>query len=76
MTNDPTLNPFTKNQAIAEIVHKKQEIMRLQAQFGITDADLEQAANSPSENPPPSALENSTYEHGKKVGSWLKNVLK
>ena len=76
MTNDPTLNPFTKNQAIAEILHKRQEIMRLQAQFGITNAELEQAGNPPSENLPPSAPESSTYEHGKKVGGWLKNVLK
>jgi len=80
MTNDPSLNPQDKNQAIQEILYKKREIVRLQEHFGITSADLEQAANPMSETSQPHASENptdnTTYEHGKKVGAWLKNVLK
>jgi hypothetical protein len=48
----------------------------LQEHFGITNAELEQAANPVSETPQPSPAENTTYDQGKKVGAWLKNVLK
>lgn len=76
MSNDPTANPLDKNQAIQEILYKKREIARLQEHFGITNAELEQAAQPVSETPPPNPTENTTYDHGKKVGAWLKNVLK
>ncbi len=76
MSNDPSANPLDKNQAIQEILYKKREIARLQEHFGITNAELEQAANPVSETPQPSPPENTTYDHGKKVGAWLKNVLK
>ena len=80
MTNDPSLNPQDKNQAIQEILYKKREIARLQEHFGITSADLEQAVQPTVETPQPlpteNPTENTTYEHGKKVGAWLKNVLK
>ncbi len=76
MSNDPSANPLDKNQAIQEILYKKREIARLQEYFGITNAELEQAANPVSETPHPSPAENTTYDHGKKVGAWLKNVLK
>lgn len=76
MSNDPTANPLDKNQAIQEILYKKREIARLQEHFGITNAELEQAAHPVSETPTPSPTENTTYDHGKKVGAWLKNVLK
>ena len=80
MSNDPTLDPQDKNQAIQEILYKKSEIARLQEHFGITNADLKQAVHSSVETSQPLATENptdnSTYEHGKKVGAWLKNVLK
>ena len=80
MSNDPTFNPQDKNQAIQDILYKKREITRLQEHFGITNADLEQAANPVRETSEPHASENltdnTTYEHGKKVGAWLKNVLK
>ncbi len=76
MSNDPTFNPQDKNQAIQDILYKKREIARLQEHFGITSADLEQAANPVSKTAEPEPAENTTYEHGKKVGAWLKNVLK
>ena len=80
MSNDPTLDPQDKNQAIQEILYKKREIARLQEHFGITSADLEQAVQPSVETSQPHTTENptdnSTYEHGKKVGAWLKNVLK
>ena len=76
MSNDPSANPLDKNQAIQEILYKKREIARLQEHFGITNAELEQAANPVSEAPQPSPAEQTTYDHGKKVGAWLKNVLK
>ena len=76
MSNDPSANPLDKNQAIQEILYKKREIARLQEHFGITNAELEQAAHPVSETPHPSPTENTTYDHGKKVGAWLKNVLK
>jgi hypothetical protein len=84
MSNDPTLDPQDKNQAIREILYKKREIARLQEHFGITSADLEQAVHPsvvtsqplPTENTTENPTENTTYEHGKKVGAWLKNVLK
>ena len=76
MSNDPSANPLDKNQAIQEILYKKREIARLQEHFGITNAELEQAANPVSETPQPSPVEQTTYDHGKKVGAWLKNVLK
>ena len=76
MSNDQSLNPQDKNQAIQEILYKKLEIARLQEHFGITNADLEQAANPVSQTSEPEPAENTTYEHGKKVGAWLKNVLK
>jgi hypothetical protein len=76
MSNDPTFNPQDKNQAIQDILYKKREIARLQEHFGITNADLEQAANPVSQSSRSEPTENTTYEHGKKVGAWLKNVLK
>ena len=84
MSNDPTLDPQDKNQAIQEILYKKREIARLQEHFGITSADLEQAVQPsvetsqplPTENTSENPTDNTTYEHGKKVGAWLKNVLK
>ena len=84
MSNDPTLDPQDKNQAIQEILYKKREIARLQEHFGITSADLEQAVHPavetsqplPTENTSENPTDNTTYEHGKKVGAWLKNVLK
>ncbi len=76
MSNDPSANPLDKNQAIQEILYKKREIARLQEHFGITNAELEQAANPVSATPRPSPVEQTTYDHGKKVGAWLKNVLK
>jgi len=76
MSNDHSANPLDKNQAIQEILYKKREIARLQEHFGITNAELEQAAHPVSETPPPSPAENTTYDQGKKVGAWLKNVLK
>ena len=76
MSNDPSLNPQDKNQAIQDILYKKREIARLQEHFGITNADLEKAANPVSQTSEPEPTENTTYEHGKKVGAWLKNVLK
>ena len=84
MSNDPTLDPQDKNQAIQEILYKKREIARLQEHFGITSADLEQAVQTsvetsqplPTENTTENPTDNTTYEHGKKVGAWLKNVLK
>ncbi len=84
MSNDPTLDPQDKNQAIQEILYKKREIARLQEHFGITSADLEQAVQRsvetsqplPTQNTTENPTENTTYEHGKKVGAWLKNVLK
>ena len=84
MSNDPTLDPQDKNQAIQEILYKKREIARLQEHFGITSADLEQAVLRsvetsqplPTQNTTENPTENTTYEHGKKVGAWLKNVLK
>ena len=84
MSNDPTLDPQDKNQAIQEILYKKGEIARLQEHFDITSADLEQAVQPsvetpqplPTENTTENPAENTTYEHGKKVGAWLKNVLK
>ena len=80
MTNDLSLNTLEKNQAIQEILYKKREIARLQEHFGITSADLEQAVQPTVETPQPlpteNPTENTTYEHGKKVGAWLKNVLK
>ena len=80
MTNDHNFNTQDKNQAIQEILRMQREIVRLQDQFGISNTELQQALHPdiatpqpiPAENP----TENSTYEHGKKVGSWLKNVLK
>ena len=84
MSNDPMLDPQDKNQAIQEILYKKREIARLQEHFGITSADLERATQPsvetsqslPTENTTENPTENTTYEHGKKVGAWLKNVLK
>jgi hypothetical protein len=80
MTNDLSLKTLDKNQAIQEILYKKREIARLQEHFGITSADLEQAVQPTVETPQPlpteNTTENTTYEHGKKVGAWLKNVLK
>ncbi len=76
MSNDPSANPLDKNQAIQEILYKKREIARLQEHFGITNAELEQAANTVNETPQPGPAEQTTYDHGKKVGAWLKNVLK
>ena len=84
MSNDPTLDPQDKNQAIQEILYKKREIARLQEHFGITSADLERATQPsvetsqplPTENTTENPTDNTTYEHGKKVGAWLKNVLK
>lgn len=76
MSIDPSANLLDKNQAIQEILYKKREIARLQEHFGITNAELEQAAQPLSETPDPSPTENTTYDHGKKVGAWLKNVLK
>ena len=84
MSNDPTLDPQDKNQAIQEILYKKREIARLQEHFGITSADLERATQPSVETSQPLLTENTsenptantTYEHGKKVGAWLKNVLK
>lgn len=84
MSNDPTLDPQDKNQAIQEILYKKSEIARLREHFGITNADLERAVHSsvetsqplPTENTTENPTDNTTYEHGKKVGAWLKNVLK
>ena len=84
MSNDPTLDPQDKNQAIQEILYKKREIARLQEHFGITIVDLEKAVQPsvetsqplPTENTTENPTENTTYEHGKKVGAWLKNVLK
>ena len=84
MSNDPMLDPQDKNQAIQEILYKKREIARLQEHFGITKADLEQAVHSsvetsqplPTQNTTANPTDNSTYKHGKKVGAWLKNVLK
>lgn len=76
MSNDPSANPLDKNQAIQEILYKKREIARLQEHFGITNAELEEAAHPVSETPHPSSTENTTYDQGKKVGAWLKSVLK
>ena len=84
MSNDPTLDPQDKNQAIQEILYKKREIARLQEHFGITSADLERATQPavetsqplPNEDTTDNTTDKTTYEHGKKVGAWLKNVLK
>ena len=58
----------------------RREIARLQDQFGISNTELEQAVQPTVETPQPlpteNTTENTTYEHGKKVGAWLKNVLK
>ena len=80
MTNDTNFNTQDKNHAIQEILHMPREIVRLHEQFGISNTELEQTVHPdiataqpiPAEN----TTENSTYEHGKKVGSWLKNALK
>jgi len=88
MTNDLSFNTLDKNQAIQEILQKRREIARLQDQFGISNTELEQAVQPTVETPQPlptenttentteNPTENTTYEHGKKVGAWLKNVLK
>ena len=88
MTNDLSLNTLEKNQAIQEILQMRREIARLQDQFGISNTELEQAVQPTVETPQPLPTENTTenptenptekttYEHGKKVGAWLKNVLK
>ena len=88
MTNDLSLNTLEKNQAIQEILQMRREIARLQDQFGISNTELEQAVQptvetpqplpteNTTENPTENTTENTTYEHGKKVGAWLKNVLK
>ena len=88
MTNDLSLNTLEKNQAIQEILQMRREIARLQDQFGISNTELEQAVQPTVETPQPlptenttentteNPTENTTYEHGKKVGAWLKNVLK
>jgi transposase-like protein len=88
MTNDLSLNTLDKNQAIQEILQMRREIARLQDQFGINNTELEQAVQptvetpqplpteNTTENPTENPTENTTYEHGKKVGAWLKNVLK
>ena len=88
MTNDLSLNTLDKNQAIQEILQMRREIARLQDQFGISNTELEQAVQptvetpqplpieNTTENPTENPTENTTYEHGKKVGAWLKNVLK
>jgi hypothetical protein len=88
MTNDLSLNTLEKNQAIQEILQMRREIARLQDQFGISNTELEQAVQptvetpqplptqNTTENPTENPTENTTYEHGKKVGAWLKNVLK
>ena len=84
MSNDPTLDPQDKNQAIQEILQMRREIARLQDRFGISNPELEQAVQPsvetsqplPTENTTENPTENTTYEHGKKVGAWLKNVLK
>ena len=88
MTNDLSLNTLEKNQAIQEILQMRREIARLQDQFRISNTELEQAVQptvetpqplpteNTTENPTENPTENTTYEHGKKVGAWLKNVLK
>ena len=88
MTNDLSFNTLDKNQAIQEILQMRREIARLQDQFGISNTELEQAVQPTVETPQPlptenttentaeNTTENTTYEHGKKVGAWLKNVLK
>ena len=88
MTNDLSFNTLNKNQAIQEILQMRREIARLQDQFGISNTELEQAVQPTVETPQPlptenttentteNPTENTTYEHGKKVGAWLKNVLK
>jgi len=80
MTNDTNFNTQDKNHAIQEILHMQREIVRLQEQFEISNTELEQAVHpdiaTPQPIPAENTTENSTYEHGKKVGSWLKNVLK
>lgn len=88
MTNDLSFNALDKNHAIQEILQKRREITRLQDQFGISNTELEQAVQptvetpqplpteNTTENPTENPTENTTYEHGKKVGAWLKNVLK
>ena len=84
MTNDLSFNTLDKNQAIQEILQMRREIARLQDQFGISNTELEQAVQPsvetsqplPTENTTENPTENTTYEHGKKVGAWLKNVLK
>ena len=88
MTNDLSFNAQDKNQAIQEILQMRREIARLQDQFGISNTELEQAVQptvetpqplpteNTTENPTENTTENTTYEHGKKVGAWLKNVLK
>ncbi len=88
MTNDLSLSTLDKNQAIQEILQMRREIARLQDQFGISNTELEQAVQptvetpqplpteNTTENPTENPTENTTYEHGKKVGAWLKNVLK
>jgi|GEM_PF-1959114 len=88
MTNDLSLNTLDKNHAIQKILQMRREIARLQDQFGISNTELEQAVQptvetpqplpteNTTENPTENPTENTTYEHGKKVGAWLKNVLK
>jgi len=88
MTNDLSFNTLDKNQAIQKILQMRREIARLQDQFGISNTELEQAVQptvetpqplpteNTTENPTENPTENTTYEHGKKVGAWLKNVLK
>ena len=88
MTNVLSFNALDKNQAIQEILQMRREIARLQDQFGISNTELEQAVQptvetpqplpteNTTENPTENTTENTTYEHGKKVGAWLKNVLK
>lgn len=80
MTDDRNFNTLDKNHAIQEILHMQRKIVRLQEQFGISNTELEQAiypaVATPQSIPAENTTENITYEHGKKVGSWLKNVLK
>ena len=88
MTNDLSFNTLDKNHAIQKILQMRREIARLQDQFGISNTELEQAVQPTVETPQPlptenttentaeNTTENTTYEHGKKVGAWLKNVLK
>lgn len=80
MTNNHDFNTMDKNHAIQKILHIQREVVRLQEQFEISNAELEQANQSNVATPQPIPAENNTenvtYEHGKKVGSWLKSVLK